>query len=250
MANLYDDEDQNPAPPAPNTPPVTPPGGIGPGGPPIGVPPKAEQPTNAPVGGQGGGPGPAPWSLPGIPGLNIPGAPVFNAPKYVAPDKNSIFNDPGYQARLDAGNRALERSAAARGMLRGGNTLTGLADWNQNAASQEYQNAVNRYNNEYQANYRAAYDAFAPQMARYNILAGGMRDLQRDRYQADLNHALQLGQPHGGGGGGEPDLSWLTQLPQPPMAPPGGLPAPGMPGQGSPYNPEAQNMGDPWTEYF
>ena len=53
--------------------------------------------------------------------------------------------DPGYQFRLDEGQKALERSASARGMLASGSTLKGITNYAQGAASQEYTNAFNRY---------------------------------------------------------------------------------------------------------
>ena len=53
--------------------------------------------------------------------------------------------DPGYQFRLTEGQKALERSAAARGLLSSGSTLKGIENYAQGAASQEYQNAFNRY---------------------------------------------------------------------------------------------------------
>lgn len=56
--------------------------------------------------------------------------------------------DPGYQFRLDQGTQALERSAAARGGLLSGGTLKDLTDYQQGAASQEYGNAYNRFNND------------------------------------------------------------------------------------------------------
>lgn len=55
--------------------------------------------------------------------------------------------DPGYQFRLDQGQKALERSAAARGGLQSGGTLKGLTDYAQGMASQEYQGAYNRFTN-------------------------------------------------------------------------------------------------------
>lgn len=53
--------------------------------------------------------------------------------------------DPGYQFRLDEGQKALERSAAARGGLNSGATLKALSRFNQDTASNEYQNAYNRF---------------------------------------------------------------------------------------------------------
>ena len=65
-------------------------------------------------------------------------------------DKNNPafkFNndDPSYMFRLDEGRKALENSAAARGGLLSGNTGKALTNYGQQAASQEYQNAYNRY---------------------------------------------------------------------------------------------------------
>lgn len=53
--------------------------------------------------------------------------------------------DPGYAFRLNEGIKALDRSAAARGGLLSGAQLKGITDYGQNMASQEYQNAFNRY---------------------------------------------------------------------------------------------------------
>lgn len=53
--------------------------------------------------------------------------------------------DPGYAFRLEQGMKALQNSAAAKGLLSSGNTLKGITDYGQNAASQEYMNAFNRY---------------------------------------------------------------------------------------------------------
>ena len=66
--------------------------------------------------------------------------------------------DPGYQWRLDQGQKALERSAAARGGLLSGAAVKAAADYGQNQASAEYGNAYNRYNND--------------QSQKYNRLAG------------------------------------------------------------------------------
>ncbi len=53
--------------------------------------------------------------------------------------------DPGYAFRLSEGMKGLERSAAARGGLMGGATGKALLRYGQEAGSQEYQNAFNRY---------------------------------------------------------------------------------------------------------
>jgi hypothetical protein len=53
--------------------------------------------------------------------------------------------DPGYAFRMAEGMKGLERSAAARGGLLSGATLKGIQQYGQGLASQEYQNAFNRY---------------------------------------------------------------------------------------------------------
>lgn len=59
--------------------------------------------------------------------------------------------EPGYGFRLSEGMKALERGAAARGGLLSGATLKGIQRYGQDLASQEYQNAFNRYQAERQA---------------------------------------------------------------------------------------------------
>lgn len=59
------------------------------------------------------------------------------------------FNkDPGYQFRMDEGQKALERSAAAGGGLLSGGTGKALQQYGQDYASGEYSNAYNRFNND------------------------------------------------------------------------------------------------------
>ena len=54
--------------------------------------------------------------------------------------------DPGYQFRLDQGQQALERSAAARGGLLSGAALKDANNFAQGQASQEWQAAYDRFN--------------------------------------------------------------------------------------------------------
>jgi hypothetical protein len=58
---------------------------------------------------------------------------------------NDFEADPGYAFRLAEGNKALERSAASRGMVLSGSMFKGLQRYGQDMASQEYTNAFNRY---------------------------------------------------------------------------------------------------------
>lgn len=55
-------------------------------------------------------------------------------------------SDPGYQFRMDQGQQALERSAAARGGLLSGAALKDTARFSQGLASQDYQAAFDRFN--------------------------------------------------------------------------------------------------------
>jgi hypothetical protein len=73
----------------------------------------------------------------GAPGYGKYATAEFGADKFQA--------DPGYAFRMSEGMKALERSAAARGGLLSGATLKGTQRFGQDLASQEYQNAFNRY---------------------------------------------------------------------------------------------------------
>ena len=72
-----------------------------------------------------------------------------NAPGYGSLAKpftgQDMYKDPGYAFRLNEGIKALDRSAAARGGLLGGNQLRGVTQFGQDYATNEYQNAFNRY---------------------------------------------------------------------------------------------------------
>ncbi len=61
--------------------------------------------------------------------------------------------DPGYNFRLTEGIKALDRSASARGNLLSGSALKGIETFGQGLASQEYQNAYNRYTNDQNTQY-------------------------------------------------------------------------------------------------
>lgn len=57
-----------------------------------------------------------------------------------------FMNDHGYQFQLQEGQKALERSAAAKGMLGSGATMKDIIKYGQGVASQGYNDAFNRYN--------------------------------------------------------------------------------------------------------
>lgn len=76
---------------------------------------------------------------------------LVQASKYTPFGMDQFKADPGYAFRLSEGQKALERSAAARGGLLSGGTGKALARFGQDYGSQEYTNAFNRYQAERQA---------------------------------------------------------------------------------------------------
>ena len=78
---------------------------------------------------------------------------------------NDFQADPGYAFRLSEGQKALERSAAARGGLISGTALKAATRFGGDLASQEYQNAYGRALTGYNANVARADTG-------YNRLAG------------------------------------------------------------------------------
>jgi hypothetical protein len=67
------------------------------------------------------------------------------ATEYTPFGMKQFQQDPGYAFRMSEGMKGLERSAAARGGLLSGGMLKGIQRYGQDMASQEYQNAFNRY---------------------------------------------------------------------------------------------------------
>lgn len=63
-------------------------------------------------------------------------------------DMSKYQQDPGYQFRLDEGNKAINASAAARGMNNSGATMKALSRYGQDYASGEYSKAYDRFNND------------------------------------------------------------------------------------------------------
>ena len=65
-------------------------------------------------------------------------------PNFTAPTAQDLMNSPGYTARLNAADLGLENSAAARGDLLTGGFQKSLGQFNQDYASNEYQNLFNQ----------------------------------------------------------------------------------------------------------
>lgn len=151
-----------------------------------------------------------PTGIPYVPQTPTYTAPSFQAPKFTpppefsykdfqGPDAQSVLNAPGYQFRLNEGERALTNTRAAQGLLGTGSTLKDILGYGQDYASNEFSNEWNRELTGYQTNrsnavdtyntnygtqyvdpykfaYQGAMDAFAPQMAQFqaNVTAGNL----------------------------------------------------------------------------
>jgi hypothetical protein len=85
-----------------------------------------------------------PWRKAGEQALNK----LIPLTDYTKFGMNQFQADPGYAFRLSEGQKALERSAAARGGLISGSALKAATRYGQDMGSQEYQNAFNRYQTE------------------------------------------------------------------------------------------------------
>lgn len=93
-----------------------------------------------------------------------------------------FVKDPGYDFRLQEGQKALERSAAARGGLQSGGMMKALSQYGQNFASNEYGNAYNRFNNDRSNRFN-----------RLSAIAGVGQTATNQVGQAGQNYANQAG---------------------------------------------------------
>jgi hypothetical protein len=108
--------------------------------------------------------------------------------------------DPGYEFRRSEGEKAVEASAAARGVLGSGGTLKGLDRYNQDYASGEFSNAYNRFNNDRTTRFnRLSTLAGLGQTATNTIVNQGAKtadsiaDLTTQRGNADAAGAIARG---------------------------------------------------------
>lgn len=104
---------------------------------------------------------------------------------FTGPNPAAVASDPYYQFRLQQGNQAIQRSAAARGTLLNGGTLKSLANYSQGLASEEGQNAFNRALESYNANRATAAQNFGENMDTYQGNLAG--------YNANTSAALGYG---------------------------------------------------------
>lgn len=157
--------------------------------------------------------------------------------------------DPGYQFRMDEGNRAVEGGAAARGGLLSGAAAKAMQKYSQGFASNEYGNAYNRFTGDQQnmfnrlsgiagtgqqqmnqtnqmqqnglnnsngymmdaANARASgiVGASNARQSGYQQAGNTMMDAYQSYQQNKNNGQIATGEPNGGGSGGWSD-GWAT----------------------------------------
>lgn len=103
--------------------------------------------------------------------------------------------DPGYAFRLSEGMKALDRTAASRGGLLSGATLKGAQRYGSDLASQEYQNAFNRYQANratQEQNYGNAFNRYQTErintIAPFQSLAGLGQSAAQQAQQASQNY--------------------------------------------------------------
>lgn len=80
---------------------------------------------------------------------------LSNIGPFQAPTAANLQNDPGYQFRVNQGNAGINASAFGRGLGLSSGTAAALANFNQQMASEEYQNAYTRALDTYKTNYNA-----------------------------------------------------------------------------------------------
>lgn len=102
--------------------------------------------------------------------------------KFIAPDENTLYQDPGVKARLAAAQKGFERSAAAKGTLLSGGSQVALGRQQQEIAANEYGAAFGRAFD----TYRQKYGQFQDQAA----ASFGARGLNENAYQSDVANAL------------------------------------------------------------
>jgi hypothetical protein len=110
------------------------------------------------------------------------------ATEYTPFGMQQFQQDPGYAFRLSEGQKALERSTAARVGLQSGAALKEAARYGQNMGSQEFQNAFNRFQTE-----RAARLNPLQSLAGVGQTAANTLGAQAGQYGANMAETLGAG---------------------------------------------------------
>lgn len=120
---------------------------------------------------------------------------------YVAPEAFSftaddLYQDPSYQFRLKQGQDALSQNQVAGGLNLSGAAAKQMNDYTQNVASQEYQNAYKRANDQYNTDRSFDYTKWLNEAQQYytnltNQLQG-QNNLMNKGVSANTNQAVAL----------------------------------------------------------
>lgn len=131
-----------------------------------------------------------PWLQAGQQALNklIP-----EATSYTPFGMQQFQADPGYAFRLSEGQKALERSAAARGGLLSGATGKALSRYGQEMGSQEYMNAFNRYQTERAARLNPLQSLAGVGQTAANTLGGYGQNYANQANQLAMTNAANMG---------------------------------------------------------
>jgi hypothetical protein len=136
---------------------------------------------------------------PSWPTLSLPRfdpGPAFQAPApfsydaFKAPTMEQARNEPGFQFSMDQGRKALENSAAAKGILRTGGTLKDILGWGQAAGEQNYNNVYNREANTYGMNRNNAADSYMKNYGISKDVFDTNYGQRKDKYGFDVNAAI------------------------------------------------------------
>ena len=103
---------------------------------------------------------------------------------FEAPSWEQAQQRPGYQFRLQEGQRALENAASAGGMLRSGNTWKDLMKYGQEYATSEYDKEYGKALGEHQLSYQQALqtdrDRYGRALGEYQMGYGQRQDVRGD----------------------------------------------------------------------
>lgn len=134
----------------------------------------------------------APWIAAGTKALGE----YQNLPSFQAPTNANSHNDPGYVFRLQQGEQALDRGAAARGDVLTGGTAKAEQRYGQDYASNEYGNVYNRALTSYglQANKLSGLAGLGQQSAVQSAQAG--QQAAGNVTNIDLGAGAQIGQDY------------------------------------------------------
>lgn len=110
--------------------------------------------------------------------------------------------EPGYAFAEQQGQQGIERSAAAKGVLRTGGTLKDIGQWVTDFAARNYGDANQRELQRFLTNYQVEKDQFAPILSEAQLRANA--EIQRGL--AKYNRGTVWNAPRSGGGGGGSNL--------------------------------------------